>query len=102
MIDFIEYAKAHDILIYCLSLYSTHLIQPLDVIVFQLYKHYHEQAIDAAVRTNIKEFTKIDFLATLTEIRRQTFKFIIIRSAFEKTGIVPYTPSFVLDKFTII
>jgi hypothetical protein len=102
MIDFIEYTKAHDILIYYLPPYLTHLMQPLDVIIFQPYKHYHGQTINAAVRTSAEEFTKINFLAALTKIQRQIFKPVIIRSVFEKIGIVPYTPSFVLDKLTII
>jgi hypothetical protein len=31
------------------------------VVVFQPYKHYHGQAINAAVKTDAEEFIKIDF-----------------------------------------
>jgi hypothetical protein len=72
------------------------------VVVFQPYKHYHGQAINIAIRSGADEFIKIDFLAAFTEIRRQIFKPTTIRFAFEKTGIIPYTPSYVLNKLIII
>lgn len=38
------------IILFCLPPHSTHLPQPLDVGIFQPFKHYHPSAIDKAVR----------------------------------------------------
>jgi hypothetical protein len=38
-IDFVNYASSKDILLFCMIPHTTHLCQPLDVVVFQPYKH---------------------------------------------------------------
>jgi hypothetical protein len=47
----------------------THLLQPLDVCVFQPYKHYHGLALDRLVRDGAIEITKLDFLSITEEVR---------------------------------
>src|ERR1700733_1381199 len=78
--------------------HATHLMQPLDVVIFQPYKHYHSEALDKAVRLGFDEFTVQDFLQELDTIRRQTFKRSTILSSFRETGLVPFNPNVVLDK----
>ncbi len=69
----LEYVQKHKIELFALPPHSIHLTQPLDVGCFQPYKHYHSEAIDAAMRTGIAEFSKLDFLASLTTMRAKTF-----------------------------
>jgi hypothetical protein len=38
-IEFLSYAEEHKIIVYFLPPYATHFLQPLDVVVFQPYKH---------------------------------------------------------------
>lgn len=74
----------------------THLLQPLDVVVFQPYKHYHGKAVDRLVRDGINDLGKLEFLALIESVRDQAFKSIKIVSAFKKTGIWPFIPDVVL------
>jgi hypothetical protein len=57
---------------------------PLDVGVFSLYKHWHSKSVDAATRTGCTNYTKIDMLAALKDIRTKTFKRSTIVSAIFK------------------
>jgi len=96
--EFIEFCDNRKIILFCLPSHCTHLLQPLDVVVFQPYKHYHSEAIEIASRTGCFEFDKIEFLTAMDSIRRQTFKPTTILSAFRETGLIPFNPSTVLDK----
>ena len=66
--------------------------------MFQQYKHYYTKAIDIAVRDGCIQITKVEFLATILDIRRKTFKKSTIYSAFAKTGLIPFNPEVVLQK----
>ena len=87
--EFIALANINHIRPYLLIPHLTHCMQPLDVGVFQPYKHWHDMAIqDALLEFNV-EYTLQRFLADLTKIRDNTFKKCTIRSAFEKSGMWP-------------
>ena len=96
--EFIEYCDSTKIIPFCLPPHSSHLLQPLDVVVFQPYKHYHSEAIEATTRTGCADFDKVEFLTAIHSIRQQTFKPSTICSAFRATGLVPYNPSVVLAR----
>ena len=100
--EFWLYAKNNDIVLFRLPAHSTHLTQPLDVGLFQPFKHYHTEAIDGAVRAGNVEFDKLDFLAAFQKIRAQTFMESTIRSAWKNTGLIPYNPQVVLSKIAAI
>ena len=80
--EFINYCWAEDIVPFLLPAHTTHLLQPLDIGVFQSYKHYHQESLEESVRYGGSDYTKLDFLAGLTKIRKHTFKPSTIRSAF--------------------
>jgi hypothetical protein len=71
---------------------------PLDVGVFQPYKHWHAEAIDDATRTGCTSFNKVEFLAAIESIRAKTFTKRTIRRGWQETGLIPYKPDVVLDK----
>jgi hypothetical protein len=75
-----------------------HLLQPLDVVVFQPLKHYHAEALDLIVRDGCTNITKVEFLSVIQEVRRKTFKEETILSAFRKSNLVPYNPLVVLRR----
>ncbi|KJZ69639.1 hypothetical protein HIM_06024 [Hirsutella minnesotensis 3608] len=75
----------------------THILQPLDVVVFQPLKHYHAKALDVMVRDGLINITKLEFLSCIQQVRLQAFKESTIRSAFRKTGIFPFNPQVVLQ-----
>jgi DDE superfamily endonuclease len=93
---FVKYAEEYNIILFSLPPHTSHLLQPLNIIYFQPYKHYHSEAIDEAIRIGDTKFSKIEFLAVLKNIRRQTFKQSTILSAFRRTDIVPFDPKRVL------
>lgn len=97
-LEFIQFCDDHLIIPFCLPSHSTHLLQPLDVRIFQPYKHYHTQAIEDATRLGCAEFDKVEFLAALKSIRTKALKESTIRSAFKACGLVPYNPKVVLEK----
>ena len=75
----------------------THILQPLDIVVFQLLKHYHAKALDLMVRDGLVNITKVEFLSCIEEVRWKAFKHSTILSAFKKTGIWPFNPRVVLS-----
>ena len=64
-------------------------MQPLDVGVFQPYKHWHNVAIQEAISESFIEYSLTQFLKDLTKIRNNTFKASTIQNAFEKSGMWP-------------
>lgn len=95
--EFISYCDEKKIIPFCFPPHTTHLLQPLDVVVFQPLKHYHAEAIDHATRTGCSDFNKVEFLSAITSIRDQAFKPATILSSFRKTGLIPYNPRIVLS-----
>jgi DDE superfamily endonuclease/Tc5 transposase DNA-binding domain len=96
--EFMEFCREKKIILYFLEPHTTHICQPLDVNVFQAYKHYHARAVGDFHSLGITGITKTDFLDIVESIRRQTFKEQTIKSAFAKTGLFPFNPSVVLDQ----
>jgi hypothetical protein len=86
---FIQYCYNHDIVPFGLPPNLTHLLQPLDVVVFQPLKHYHAKALDIMIRDGLLNITKLEFLSCIGDVRKQAFKRSTILSAFRKTGIWP-------------
>ncbi len=97
-LPFHNLATENKILLFRLPLHSTHLTQPLDVVVFQRFKYYHTDAIDKAVRLGDEKFGKLEFLAKFQSFCNQTFKPTTIHHAFKSTELVPFNPDVVLDK----
>jgi DDE superfamily endonuclease len=78
--------------------HSTHLLQPLDIGVFQPFKHWHQVALYKAVQYSALKFTKQDFLAAFQRIHKRTFKRKTILSAWEKASLFPFNPALVKSK----
>ncbi len=80
--EFVIYCDERKIIPFCMPPHATHLLQPLDVVVFQPYKHWHAEAVDEATWTGCHEFNKVKFLSALGSIRTRTFKRSSILSGF--------------------
>lgn len=87
--EFVDLANENHIRPYPLIPHLTHCMQPLDVGVFQPYKHWHNVAIQEAISESFIEYSLTQFLKDLTKIRNNTFKASTIRNVFEKSGIWP-------------
>ena len=96
--EFLQYCENNKIIVFGLILHTTHLTQPLDVVVFEPFKHYHKKAVNETVRTECCKFDKTEFLHAIDLIRRNTFKKNTILSAWRKAGIFPYNPTVALSQ----
>jgi len=96
--EFVTYCYENRITPFLLPPHSTHLLQPLDIGVFQSFKHYHQEVLEESIRFGGIDYNKTDFLASFRKMRDLTFKQRVIRSAFKKAGLVPYNPQIVLDQ----
>ena len=88
-LEFLEYCQQHSILPFFLPPHTSHILQPLDVGVFSVYKHWHSAAVEDASVSGCQKFTKDEFLYALGEIRRKTFKPSTIRLGWKLTGLWP-------------
>lgn len=96
--EFIQYATDNNISIFGLPSHCTHLLQPLDVVIFSPIKHYYSEAINQLVRDGLNAITKIEFFTIIHNVRLRTMQENSIKSAFRNTGIWPYMPSIILDQ----
>jgi hypothetical protein len=99
---FIEYCDKNRILLAIFPAHSTHTLQPLDVAIFSpLSKAYTEQLRqfinDCQVFTRL---TKRDFFRLFWASWEATFTSENILSAFKNTGLCPFNPDLVQQKFT--
>jgi hypothetical protein len=95
---FIDYCWQYCIRLFQLLPHSTHLIQPLDVGVFQKFKHEFKKCIREEVFLGANEITKTDFFHYFNTFSSYTFTLQLCKAAFQKTGLIPLNPNLVLDK----
>src|SRR3984957_5096927 len=72
--DFIIKATDHNIHPYPFPRHLTHILQPLDVSVFQPYKHWHKKAVQHTMHNLDIDYNVASFLYNLREICAETFK----------------------------
>jgi DDE superfamily endonuclease len=75
--------------LYNLPSHLTHVLQPLDVGVFRPYKHWHQDAVQTAIRNLDLDYTISSFIRDLPSIRSNTFKVSTVQHAFKNSGIWP-------------
>ncbi|KAF5131517.1 hypothetical protein E5D57_007872 [Metarhizium anisopliae] len=95
---FAEYCIKFDIIIAILPPHSTHLMQPLNVGVFQPLKAAHQKALRKSLAEGNLTFSRVDFLAAFQQVYEAGFTRHNIMSGFEETGLWPASPQPVLAK----
>src|ERR1700723_1894418 len=79
--EFAEYCDENRIILFAIPPHTSHFLQPLDIVLFQPFKHNHRKAVEMATQTGCTDFNKVEFLYHLKSIRNATFKALSIRSA---------------------
>jgi DDE superfamily endonuclease len=79
--EFMDFCFAHKIIPFLLPAHSTHLLQPLDIGVFQSFKHYHQALLEDSIRFGGIDYKKDDFLSSFQQMRNLTFRPYIISNA---------------------
>ncbi len=87
--EFILLAIRNHVIPVAFPAHLTHVMQPLDVGVFQPYKHWHNKAIQYAIANLDFEYTIASFLRDLADVWAQTFTKGTIKDAFRKAGMWP-------------
>ena len=96
--EFLNYCANVKILVYFLPSHTSQILQPLDVAVFQPYKHWHGRAVGDLYRLGISNINKVDFLNEINKIRTNALKKGTIKKGWKESGIWPHNPSIVLSK----
>jgi hypothetical protein len=96
--DLYELCMSKKIIVFTFPPNTTHILQPLDGVPFQNYKHFHGVEVNNQARAGGVVFDKYDFLYNLPTVRNQTFTSKIIRAGFRDRGIIPYNPEIVFEK----
>jgi len=96
--EFAEYCEEKNIHLLAIPPHISHFLQPLDVVLFQPFKHYYRQAVEIAMRTGCINFNTVKFLYALHQIRTAIFKSSSILLGWVKTGLIPYNPEVVLTR----
>jgi len=92
-VNFIEYCWNYKIIPVCLPPHLTHLLQPLDLVIFLPLKRAYSTKVDEYAACGITGINKEYFLKILGEIWPQIYTKALIRSAFEAAGLLPYNPN---------
>ncbi len=100
--EFLFYCENHKIILFNLSSHTTHLLQSLDMCIFQSLKHWHSKMINWAVQMNDEIFSKVEFLTVFNEFQIKVFKESIIQSAWKHTDLISFDSKIVLNKVQII
>jgi pyruvate/2-oxoglutarate dehydrogenase complex dihydrolipoamide acyltransferase (E2) component len=97
-LEFIEFCSEKKIILLVLPPHTTHLLQPLDVAIFQpLAKYYSNEVVD---HSHEKHYwlDKEDFIEYYQNARKKALRESNILSAWRTTGLLPFNPQIVLDK----
>jgi hypothetical protein len=79
-----------------LPTHSTHLLQPLDIVIFSRYAVEYSKALDNALHRGVNGIDKELFMQLFQEARREVFTNRLCRSAFRSTDIHPFNYNAVL------
>lgn len=96
--QFVRFCEKNNIILFFLLSHTSHILQPLDVGVFSVYKYWHSEAVEAATMTGCRKFSKDEFLYSIGEIRRKTFRPHTIKLRFKLTGLWPINPKLITDE----
>jgi hypothetical protein len=81
--------------------HSSHLLQPLDVGCFAAVKRIYGRQVENLMRNGLNHIDKPDFLRAYSTTRLEALNTSNIRNSFMATGLVPYNPSYVLEKLHV-
>lgn len=81
--------------------HSTHRLQPLDVSLFSPLAIYYSQELDLFLHKSqgLCSLTKRNFFRLFWPAFRKAFTASNVESGWQRTGLYPFKPSVVMDKF---
>ena len=97
-LEFVQFREDYRIIPICLPPHTTHLLQPLDLVIFSLLKRAYSQKVDEYIALGITGLNREWFLKIIGEIRSEIYTANHINSAFEAAGLYPYNPERALSR----
>ncbi|PCH42786.1 DDE-domain-containing protein, partial [Wolfiporia cocos MD-104 SS10] len=91
--ELLQYARAHNIIIFGYPPHCTHALQGLDVVCFARMKEVWKNEISAFKQLHKHSVTKADFAGVFGRAFLDSFTVETIKAAFEATGICPFNPN---------
>lgn len=95
--EFLGVYSMNDVLPLVFPPHLTHIMQPLDVKVFQPWKSYYKEAVNTAFVRGCDTVDKVDFLNMLHPVRMKALKHTTIIRGFQETGLYPVDAQKVLQ-----
>ena len=95
------YYKENKIIPISMPLYSFHLVQPLDVALFQPLKHIYSKEINNFVRASINYITKSKFFIVFKAAHDKIFIENNIKAVFRGARVVPWDPNSIISKLNV-
>ena len=95
---FLSYCERNDIVVFCLPLHSTHLLQPLDVGLFSPLQTHYQKAVEDYFLTTSVGINRDIFFSLYKQARLHAYTIYNVTKAFEKTGICPFNARPVLSE----
>jgi hypothetical protein len=101
--DFIDYCDQNKILLAVYPPHSTHTLQPLDVSMFKPLSTAYSNEVSAFMDRSqgLTSMSKRDFLPLFQAAWKASFKETTILNAFKATGLSPFDPGVILQRFSI-
>ena len=87
------------ILLLCLFPHITHLLQSLNVIIFESLQKIYDDLVSQESEVGIDSINKDIFINLYTEAREKTFISNVIKAGFKATGLVSFNSQKVLKRF---
>ena len=100
-LQFIHYAVAHNIILMSYPGHSTHLLQPLDVVLFSPLNKAYGEAVATHTRTTRTGVNKALFWNFYQQAKHKAYTKSNIKSAWRGTGIHPFNPDKVLAELKV-
>ena len=99
--EFLEYCHRHKILLGIYPPHSTHTLQPLDVVMFKPLSTAYSKKLATRLHKHqgLVPVTKADFFGLFWDAWTSSFTAKNILSSFKATGVHPFNPDVVLDRF---
>jgi hypothetical protein len=81
--------------------YLSHLLQPLDVVLYSLLKRYYSDGILLLARSRVYYINKETFLLAFKAAYKKTFTLENVYAGFRGAGLVPFNLDAVLLKLDV-
>lgn len=94
--EFIWYCQMFDIIPFRLPSHTSHILQPLDVGIYQYLKKEQRKALSDFMMAGGVRISRFDFLNQWNRMYDEAFKACHMYTGFEKSGIYPVNPELVL------